>query len=341
MAKDIKLWKILPKGNNEILKLIPSDRLSKLSEKERDEDDLRKWIIHNPNILYDGLKILAPIIKKDGNLSGEKESIDILGLDRDGTVVVIETKRDDDKRGSIAQVVEDAAFVSDQQEEKEKWLREIAKENNVDISSFKKINMEFPKMLIVATYPNENQERMVRFLTKYELDINLVIIQYHKDDVGNEYLTRSDFLTEETKKDYIDVSKRITTNYSEAEYIDLVNEISGPEVKEKLVELLNLLHNYPQIQYRIGKTEKPSMMIEIEYGTTLLYFVMGGQIKVYVNDFIKAYGSLLGKEYFKSLETLGFKKDKPGIKYFINILDMDIASLDNLIKITIKLDKDK
>ena len=63
---------------------------AQLGIKEREH--IQEWIDNNPDILGEELLIVS---KEYGGFDGTNERLDLLGVDRDGTLVIIELKRDD------------------------------------------------------------------------------------------------------------------------------------------------------------------------------------------------------------------------------------------------------
>lgn len=266
MAEDIKLWRIITTEENRVLEEIPSKRMSDLDLKE---EALQKWIIENPRIVSDDLTIIGK----------EIENIDILGINQDGTVVVIETKRDE-PRGAVAQVIDYASFIA---EKDEQWLRDKAKEKDIELPQIEEINLENPKMYIVGTSPNEEIERMVRFLSKYEMDINLVIIRCHKDEKG-EYLSRTYFLTEETKKELSETKKRKFRKWDEQSYLGKMEELHGRENSEKIRHLIDKLKSSSTLSFRFGFGENPNLIIkDKDRVKTLVYLYWNGYLEIYAD----------------------------------------------------------
>ena len=99
MATKIKTWQIVD-GHLE-------DVRSTLTEKGKTEAvDLEEWIISNPSIIGQGLTVLGrQVHTKSGPL-------DILAIDRAGNLVIVELKRENDKRGiwKSLQTLQDRTF---------------------------------------------------------------------------------------------------------------------------------------------------------------------------------------------------------------------------------------
>jgi hypothetical protein len=98
MAISMSLWSI---GKDRSLKSVSKSKLNF-------ENDLENWIIKDPTILDLDLMILAWQVHTDYG-----GYIDILGLNKDGDLVVVELKRNKTPRDVIAQCLDYASWVSD------------------------------------------------------------------------------------------------------------------------------------------------------------------------------------------------------------------------------------
>ncbi len=78
-------------------------------EVEHEEAELQNWLGANPDGILDDAKMLVLGREIRTDLGGR---IDLLGLDRQGGVVVVELKRDDTPRDVIAQALEYAAWAA-------------------------------------------------------------------------------------------------------------------------------------------------------------------------------------------------------------------------------------
>jgi len=312
MATDIKLWKIEKEGSE--LCEIPSDSLSKLSAERRKEDDLRNWVIDKPEIINEYLSIIGK----------EIDNIDILGFDtRDGAVVIIETKRNE-PRDAVKQVIDYASYVAEKNEE---WFRDKAAEKGKDISDLKEIDLESPRIYIVATQPSDEIERMVRFLASYDIDINIVIIRYHKDKSNVEYLTRTYFLTEETKKELREPRKR--RRWDEESYFEKIKESTGEKVVSAIRNLYDKVPKTQQLRARFGTGKEPSLMIDSMQVNSVLYLWSDGTISLW-HDVYKKFDENKLTEFYQKIEALGFEKRRS--YYCIKIDKLSEEKIDILLK---------
>lgn len=313
MATDIKLWKLEKEGTE--LREIPSDSLSKLSAQKRKEDDLRDWIINRPEIISDYLFIIGK----------EIESIDILGIDkRDGVVVVIETKRDE-PRDAVKQAIDYASYVVEKDED---WFRTKAAEKGKDISDLKEIDLEVPRIYIVATQPRDETERMVRFLSSYDIDINIVIIRYHKDENNVEYLTRTYFLTDETKKELSETRKSKRYTWNEESYFEKITELNGEKVVSNIRNLYDKVTKISQLRPRFGTGKDPSLMVDSDSVDSLLYMWSDGTIGMWHDTYKKCNQNKL-PEFYRKIEALGF--ERRGTYYRIKIGKISEEKIDTLL----------
>lgn len=108
-------------------------------------------------------------------------------------------------------------------------------------------------MYIVATEPNEKVERMVKFFSKYGLNINLIIIRYHKDENGEEFLTRTYFLTEETKKELSKNRKQERYERNEEKYLEKIYEDYGEENHNRVKILMEKIKKSSNLYFNFGR----------------------------------------------------------------------------------------
>ena len=94
----MNLWSI---GKDRTLKSVSKSKLNF-------ENDLENWIFDDPTILDLDLMILGRQVHTDHG-----GYIDILGLNKDGDLVIVELKRNKTPRDVIAQCLDYASWVSD------------------------------------------------------------------------------------------------------------------------------------------------------------------------------------------------------------------------------------
>ena len=99
---------------------IPERSFTELGFKER--ENLQEWIANKPNVLGEELLIIQ---KEFADFSGTNERLDLLALDKDGTLVIIENKLDDSGKDVTWQALKYASYCSTLSEEQ---IREIYQE---------------------------------------------------------------------------------------------------------------------------------------------------------------------------------------------------------------------
>lgn len=95
------------KGENRITPL-EKEKFSKLGFKER--ENLQEWIVGEPSIL--GGEELLIIQKEFSGFDDTNERLDLLALDKDGSLVIIENKLDDSGKNVVWQALKYASYCS-------------------------------------------------------------------------------------------------------------------------------------------------------------------------------------------------------------------------------------
>jgi len=148
--------------------------------------DLEKWIEEHPELLGEELLILTTEYDK---FDKTNERLDLLALDKDGTLVIIELKRDDSGKSVDLQAIKYAAYCStmtldqvidlhlsyclknkpdlDREDIREKIVKFI------DNDEFKEIN-DKPRIFIVSKEFRQEVTATVLWLRSFEIDINCV-----------------------------------------------------------------------------------------------------------------------------------------------------------------------
>jgi hypothetical protein len=183
MAISMRLWSI---GKDRSLKSVSKSKLNF-------ENDLENWIIKDPTILDLDLMILGRQVHTDHG-----GYIDILGLNKDGDLVVVELKRNKTPRDVIAQCLDYASWVSDLSYEQ---IIELHKKytGNILEDSFQSIfDDQSPETLnenhqivIVAASLDDATERIIQYLAdKHSININAVFFNVFEIE-GKQVLGRS------------------------------------------------------------------------------------------------------------------------------------------------------
>lgn len=122
MAISMNLWSI---SKDKKLQTVSKSKLNF-------ENDLENWIIEDPSILNLDIMILGQQVHTDYG-----GYIDILGLNKEGDLVVVELKRNKTPRDVVAQCLDYASWVSDLTYEK---IRDIHKKYTKEYTSIKLLN---------------------------------------------------------------------------------------------------------------------------------------------------------------------------------------------------------
>jgi hypothetical protein len=183
---DVKLWKI--DGNNP--KEIEKERLSL-------EKNLEDWIARDATILDYDLLLIGRQVK----------SIDLLFLDRNGNTVIAELKREKTPRDVVTQIIEYASWVESLGYED---LRRIAEKTYKQPDALKakfreRFDEELPvdtlnekhRMVIVAAGLDSSTRKIIEYLAKRGIQMNVAIFHYFEDGSGK-YMART-FLIEPRK----------------------------------------------------------------------------------------------------------------------------------------------
>ena len=197
MTTEIKNWEIVDG------RLVPVD--SRLADYGRREAfDLESWLESDPSIIRPGLKIIGrQVLTRSGLL-------DLLAIDRTGSVVVIELKRDRLPREALAQAIDYAADIATWSLDK---LGEVCASycgetlEDVLSNTFPDIDLEgltingAQRIALVGFALDPALERMIEWLSEaYGVAINAVVLKYIRTASGAEILTRSAVISEEEEE---------------------------------------------------------------------------------------------------------------------------------------------
>lgn len=182
MPVEMKLWQV------------EGSKLNELTSAALDyERRLEEWICQDPSFL--GIELL--VIGNQVNTGFGR--IDVLGITREGELVIVEIKRDRTPRDVVAQTLEYASWINDKdyeefehiaQEHRQKSLSELFREV-FDANLPQEIAGSKHRMLIVSSELDASSERIVRYLAeKHDLNINAVFFKFFRN-VGSELLGRA------------------------------------------------------------------------------------------------------------------------------------------------------
>jgi hypothetical protein len=157
MTTEIKVWQIV-NGNLELI------QTTMIETGRRETEDLEKWIKTNP-----------PILGQDILITGEQVptksgSIDFLGIDKSGNLIVIELKRDMLPRDALAQAIDYASDISSWDVDKisevctkytGQGLEDYLNENLQDVDLEDLMINKRQRILLVGFSVEESLQRMI------------------------------------------------------------------------------------------------------------------------------------------------------------------------------------
>lgn len=190
MPDKIRLWEI---SEGEKITEIYQDKL-KLEER------LETWLENDISLLSNDILIIGRQVGTDYDTS-----IDLLGIDRDGNLVIIELKCDRTPRQVTAQALDYASWVKDLSYDRVKEIADkyLSEQNSSLEKAFTlKFDLALPEtlnekhqILIVGSEIDSSTERITKYLSEYGLQINVATFQYFRDANGKEFMARK-FLIE-------------------------------------------------------------------------------------------------------------------------------------------------
>ncbi len=194
MATTIKVWEIANGG----LKPSESEDFSSAYL----EADLEKWIAENPELLGD--KIL--IIDRQRDIAGVGR-LDLLGIDQDGTFVIVELKRGLSSREAVAQALDYASWLNSQSPD---HIAELANEylkcsleeafGQTFPTELPDLNCQNHRILLVAARLDASAERIIEYLSeRYSVEINAAFFVYSKLSSGKEILARTMLVADDVR----------------------------------------------------------------------------------------------------------------------------------------------
>lgn len=159
-----------------------SDRPTKMAEtKLSSEKSLEQMIVHSPEMLSDQWMLIGrQVATSHGGI------IDLLAVTRDGSLVLIELKRDRTPREVVAQALDYASWVQKLQSEdvysiyqKFKSGADLAADFSLKFGALlddASLNQSH-QVIIVASSLDESTERIVSYLSNWDIPINVLCFQ--------------------------------------------------------------------------------------------------------------------------------------------------------------------
>ena len=157
--------------------------------KLQSERSLEDYIVADPEILDPNFMLIGRQVQTD-----YKGFIDLLALQPDGTPVIIELKKDKTPRDVLAQTLDYASWVEELNSSRLQAIYEkFAGDGSNLLGDFEtRFGAELTEealtrdhlMVIVATELDNSTERIVKFLSKRSLNINVLFFQIFEDKNG-------------------------------------------------------------------------------------------------------------------------------------------------------------
>lgn len=157
------------------------------------EKRLEEIRVENPELLMPGLKLVGRQTRTEGG------SLDLLGVDSDGKLVVFELKRGTLYRDAVAQIIDYASSLKNMElDTLVNHISDNSGKHGIDdfkewyIKNFDNLDSLRPlRMFLVGLDVDDTTERMVNFLAQEGLDISLLTFYGFEQD-GKVLLARHD-----------------------------------------------------------------------------------------------------------------------------------------------------
>jgi len=188
MPTEMGIWRI---DGDEPRRLLPSAMPL--------ESQLEDFLAKDPTLLGDRLLIVGRQVRTPYNTF-----IDLLGIDAEGTLHVLELKRDRTPRDVVAQVLDYGSWVSTLERDDIVEAAEHHLGEPFEPAFERAFNGPVPdefsndiQLTVVASSLDPSSERIVTYLRDFGVPINAVFFSFLQDD-GRQYLARSWFATDES-----------------------------------------------------------------------------------------------------------------------------------------------
>jgi len=164
------------------------------------ESQLEETIVADPSILSDGLLLIGRQVP-----TAHGKFVDLLAIDAEGTLHVIELKRERTPREVIAQALDYGSWVETLDHESVLSIFEAFRPGIALEQAFaerfgtpppEELNREHT-LTVVASEVDPATARIVEYLARYEVPLNVVFFRYFKDE-DREYLART-WLVDDTR----------------------------------------------------------------------------------------------------------------------------------------------
>jgi len=198
MGTEIKTWQIV-NGKLEAIDTALKD------EGRTEPYDLEPWLASNPEIIGPDIMIIGRQVPTKSGL------IDLLGIDRSGNTVIIEIKRAELPRETLAQAIDYASDVAEWTVERlskicadytRKKFEEAFSEAFPD-ADLENLNINSAQRIVLVGFSIEaSLERMIEWLSdSYGVNLNAIVLSYVKTKAGEELLTKTSVISEEMEQE--------------------------------------------------------------------------------------------------------------------------------------------
>lgn len=186
MGTTIKVWEVV----NGALTPAASEDFSATYK----ESDLENWIAEKPDLLGDEILIINRQLEIPG-----VGRLDLLGIDHNGTFVIVELKRDLSSREAVAQALDYASWLNSESpdhlvELANEFLKCSLKEAFAETfpTELPDLNCQNHRILLVAARLDASAERIIEYLSeRYSVEINAAFFTYSRLSSGKEILART------------------------------------------------------------------------------------------------------------------------------------------------------
>jgi hypothetical protein len=228
MPTAIKMWEIAENSLRPIADVaLPENHL---------ETDLEGWIAADSQII--GHRIL--MIDRQRDIPGVGR-LDLLGIDSEGTLIIIELKRDRTPREAVAQALDYASWIDSANETEiiayaTEYLKRPLEEAFRDYfqDEMPELSCQRHRITLVAPRLDASAERIITYLSeRHRVDINAVFFQYARLSDGREVMARTMLVAEESRppsrtrrgKPSIDSLIAIANEHGTSELVNVCREL--------------------------------------------------------------------------------------------------------------------
>lgn len=245
----VQLWSV---GSADL-----ASRAQRLEELHSAETErlLEELLVSTPELLGDGLTLIARQLSTDSGIP------DLLGIDRDGRLIVLELKRGTLTRDAVAQVLDYASDLAERSEEDlARFVEEHSGHRGIDkIGDFAdwyasahpdavEALDQPPRMILVGLGVDERARRIVNFLAESGVDIRLLTFQAFELD-GRLIVAR------QVESAAVSPTRAMRPAKSKEENLEaLMSYAAERGVKELLLEVAELIDRHTSAYRWPGKT---------------------------------------------------------------------------------------